>query len=454
MSTVTEEQVRNALRQIQDPDLGRDIVALDFVKEIKICDGAVGATIELTTPACPVKEQMKSQAETLIKDLPGVTAVNVKMTAQTVGRNQGSQDVLKGCRNVVAIGSGKGGVGKSTATVNLALALASTGATVGVLDADIYGPSIPGMLGITKRPDADASGRAIPPEAFGVKAMSVGMLVGDDAPTIWRGPIASRLLQQFLGAVNWGELDYLLLDLPPGTGDIQLTLTQSAPLNGAVIVTTPQEVALRIAKKGLKMFEQVKVPITGIIENMSGFVCPKCDTHYDIFSKGGGEKAAREMGVPFLGSVPLDPRMVVAGDMGTPLVAMDKESPGAKAFETIARNLASQLSIQNLNANKANSKPKEVLLVNQERPKIIWNDGTETSFEHRQLRLACPCANCVSETTGERMIKDENVPADIKVVSAQPVGNYGLNIGFSDNHSSGIYTHDVLRKMGSQASLK
>lgn len=444
---VSKDQVLQALRGVKDPDLGRDIVALDFVKEVKICDAAVGVTIELTTPACPVKDELKRQAEDLIKALPGVKAVDVKMTAQTVGRKIDSE-LLKGVKNIVAIASGKGGVGKSTATANLALALARTGAKVGILDADIYGPSIPGMLGITDKPFADEQGRAIPPVAFGIKAMSVGMLVGEDAPTIWRGPIASRILQQFLGAVNWGDLDYLLLDLPPGTGDVQLTLTQSAPLNGAVIVTTPQDVALRIAKKGLKMFLQVNVPVLGVIENMSGFVCPSCNAVHNIFRKGGGERSARDMGVPFLGAIPLDPRMVEAGDLGTPLVALDPNSPGAKAFEAVAKNVAAQLSISNLNEKNVKSRPKEVHLTDQTPPKIVWDDGVVQSFDHRALRLACPCAACINEMTGEKMLQESSVPKDIKIVEARPVGRYGLNLVFSDGHGSGIYTHDRMRQLG------
>jgi len=250
MPLVSEAQVLNALKAVNDPDLNRDIVSLGFVKNVKICDGNVAFDVELTTPACPVKDLLKQQAHDVVKALPNVTNVEVKMTAQTRGRPVGTSDVLKGVKNVIAIASGKGGVGKSTATTNLALSLVAMGAKVGILDADVYGPSVPGMLGITDRPRVNDEGKAIPPEAYGVKVMSVGMMMGDNDPGIWRGPIVSRILQQFLGAVEWGELDYLLMDLPPGTGDVQLTLTQSAPINGAVIVTTPQDVALRIARKG------------------------------------------------------------------------------------------------------------------------------------------------------------------------------------------------------------
>jgi len=348
----------------------------------------------------------------------------------------------------VAIASGKGGVGKSTATTNLALALAATGAKVGILDADVYGPSVPGMMGITAKPKVNDEHRALPPEAFGIKVMSVGMMMGENDPGIWRGPIVSRILQQFLGAVEWGELDYLLMDLPPGTGDVQLTLTQSAPLNGAVIVTTPQDVALRIARKGLNMFRQVNVPILGIIENMSGFVCPNCNTLHNIFKHGGGERSAAEQGVPFLGTIPLDPRMVEAGDAGTPLVALDRASPGAKAFEIVAKNLAAQISIANFQESQVKNRPKEMHLHDGDPPRIVWDDGVTLTYSARDLRLACPCAACRDEMTGVKTLKDADVPLTIAIVESRPVGRYGQNLVFNDGHASGIYVNDLLRSLG------
>jgi ATP-binding protein involved in chromosome partitioning len=448
MPAVTKEQVLEALRSVKDPDLGRDIVALEFVKDVKVREGEVGVTIELTTPACPVKERMRDEAQRALRALPGVTQAEVRMTARTVGRQTSPEDVLKGVRNVVAIGSGKGGVGKSTLTTHLALALAQTGASVGILDADIYGPSIPGMLGLDARPCADEQGRAIPPAIHGVRVMSVAMLVGADAPTIWRGPIASRLLQQFLAAVHWGELDYLLLDLPPGTGDVQLTLAQSAPLNGAVIVTTPQDVALKIARKGLRMFQQVSVPILGVIENMSGFVCPSCGARHDIFSQGGGERTARELGVPFLGRVPLDPRLVQAGDAGLPLLLTEHDSPAAQALVQVAKNLAAQLSIANIHEQSTQPRPKEIHLLDHDPPKIVWEDGAVTVYDPRGLRLACPCAACKQELTGESLVRAGDVPGEVQLAEARPVGRYGLNLVFSDRHGTGIYTFESLRKLG------
>jgi ATP-binding protein involved in chromosome partitioning len=238
------------------------------------------------------------------------------------------------------------------------------------------------------------------------------------------------------------------MDLPPGTGDVQLTLAQSAPINGAVIVTTPQDVALRVAKKGLKMFQQVNVPILGIIENMAGFVCPNCSTVHNIFRKGGGERAAKELGVPLLGSIPLDPKMVEAGDMGRPLVALDKNSPGAKAFEAVARTMAAQLSVSNMKEGEVKMRPKEEHLTDTMPPSIVWDDGTKLIYDHRDLRLACPCAACRNEMTGEKILRDEDVAKDVRIAQVRKVGRYGLNLVFSDGHASGIYVFDVLRKIG------
>jgi len=454
MPEVTEEVVLKALTQVHDPDLGRDIVSLGFVKNVKICGGAVGFEVELTTPACPLKDQLKQQAYDAVVSVPGVTAVSVQMTAQTRNQRYGVSDALRGVRNIVAIASGKGGVGKSTVTVNLALALTAAGARVGILDADVYGPSIPGMLGTDCRPDADElTGAFVPPLAHGVKVMSVGLIFPPDEATIWRGPIASRILEQFLNAVDWGELDYLLLDLPPGTGDVQLTLAQAAPLNGAVIVTTPQDVALRVARKGLRMFQKVNVPVLGIIENMAGFVCPNCKTVHDIFSKGGGERIARDMGVPLLGSIPLDPALVASGDAGKPLFVADRASPASLAFEAAARILAAQLSIATMGKQSATA-PRDVHLHDREVPQIVWSDGVVMNFEHRALRLACPCAACRDEMSGVRLLDETAVPADIKVAAVRLVGQYGLNLVFSDGHSSGIYTFELLRQLGKAATTK
>jgi len=347
--TPLEQSVLDALRMVKDPDLHKDIVALDFVKDLKIDKGRASFTIELTTPACPVKEQMEHQARDAVLKVPGIRDVEIRMSSSVTAskRPAGKQDI-EGVKNIVAVGSGKGGVGKSTVTVNLAVALANAGARVGLLDADVYGPNIPMMIGITGQPYA-VKDRIQPLSNFGVKVMSMGFLAGEDTPMIWRGPMLHNVIQQFVRQVDWGELDYLLVDLPPGTGDVQLSLTQTVPLMGAVVVTTPQDVALQDARKAIVMFRQVRVEILGIVENMSYFECPKCATRTHIFNHGGGEVTARKYDVPFLGEVPLSMGIREGGDSGKPIVLADPGSPAGKAFGAIASNVAAQVSIANQN---------------------------------------------------------------------------------------------------------
>ena len=344
--SVTREAVLEALRHVKDPDLKRDIVSLDFVKDLTIEGGRVAFRIELTTPACPVKDELQQQAKERVAALPGVEEVTVAMDARVlVSPVSSGSNVLPGVRHAVAVASGKGGVGKSTVAVNVAASLAQEGATVGLLDADIYGPSIPIMLGLRQsRPEVRA-GKLVPLERFGIRMMSIGFIAGEETPVIWRGPMVSKLVQQFLGDVSWGDLDYLIIDLPPGTGDAQLTLSQAAPLAGAVIVTTPQPVALEDVRRGVRMFEKVNVPVLGIVENMAIFVCPNCGSQHEIFSRGGGEAAAREFEVPFLGEVPIDPAVRAGGDAGVPIVISAPEGPSAHVFRQIAGGIARELSI-------------------------------------------------------------------------------------------------------------
>src|SRR5262249_54923193 len=300
-----------------------------------------------SAPACRVKGALEGERGVKAGKLPGVSAVAVKMTANTTGRQFQDKVVLPGVKNAIAVASGKGGVGKSTTAVNLALALAERGARVGLMDADVYGPSIPMMLGVQKRPKMTPEKKILPIEAHRPAAMPMGYLSDDNTPVIWRGPMVSGLISQFLGVVEWGELDYLVIDLPPGTGDIQLTLCQQAPLAGAVIVTTPQDVSLLDARKGLKMFEQVNVPVLGIVENMSYFVCGHCHERTDIFRHGGGQSEAVRLGVPFLGEIPLDPDVVVGGDEGQPILLRNPQSPVSEAYRKVAGAMAAQLSIAN-----------------------------------------------------------------------------------------------------------
>lgn len=350
---VTEQQVLEALRSVVDPDLRRDIVSLGFVKDVKICDGNVAFKIELTTPACPVKDLMKSQATQAVLQVPGVKSVNVEMTANVRSRQIGAEDLLPGVRHVVAVASGKGGVGKSTVAVNLAVALAQLHAKVGLLDADVYGPSIPLLMGTHETPRVIKE-KIVPIERYGVQMMSLGFLLDEDQAVIWRGPMVAGTVRQLLSDVEWGEKDYLVVDLPPGTGDAPMTLAQSVPITGVVIVMTPQDVAFTIAGKSVAMFRRMEeglgrpIPILGVIENMSGFACPHCGEVTPIFVGKGGKHAAQRLEVPFLGSIPLDPNISLSGDEGVPAIVSHPESAQAKAFREIAQALAAQCSIHSM----------------------------------------------------------------------------------------------------------
>jgi ATP-binding protein involved in chromosome partitioning len=344
--TVTQDQVLDVLRKVQDPDLHKDIVTLGFVKEVKIEGGEIDFTIELTTPACPVKDQLKSQAETLVAGLPGVTAARAKMTADTRARGGMGRQEVPGIRNIVAVGAGKGGVGKSTTSVNLALALARRGARVGIMDADVYGPNLPQMLGIDAQPEVTEDKKMLPPEGHGIKAISIGMLVPPDQAVIWRGPMLHGAVQQFMRDVAWGELDYLIVDLPPGTGDVTLSLSQSVPVAGAVVVTTPQGVSVSDVRKAVGMFRQLNIPVLGVVENMSYFLCGHCNERTDIFGTGGGRKMAEDMGLNFLGEIPIDTRVREGGDEGRPIVVAAPDAPAAKAFDEIAGRIAQRVAIQ------------------------------------------------------------------------------------------------------------
>ena len=367
---------------------------------------------------------------------------------------------------IIAVASGKGGVGKSTVAANLAVTLAQRGLRIGLVDADLYGPSIPGMLGIaTDAPPAMApGGKVIPAEAYGVKVISMGMLTGDDSPAILRGPMVTKYLQMFIAQVAWGELDVLLLDLPPGTGDTQLTLAQSFPLTGAVVVSTPQDVSLKIARRGLRMLEKVNVPILGIVENMSGFTCPSCGEVTHIFHQGGAKEIAVTLGVPYLGAIPLDPAIVDSGDNGVPLAIAAPESPAAQAYAMIAGALSADLTrpsgIQvpfDWHLDAGTGRPAPVPAAPQagsDQPlaldfdatglMIRWPDRTQT-IDARELRLACNCAACRDEISGKRLLAPASVALDVVPTRIWSVGNYAFGIAFSDGHQSGIYPLAMLR---------
>jgi ATP-binding protein involved in chromosome partitioning len=343
---ISEAQVLDALRSVMDPDLHRDIVSLGFVRNLSIDRGAIAFDVNLTTPACPVKDRLREQSRDAVLAIPGATDVRVNMTAEVRRPPTPSAQALQNVRNIIAVGSGKGGVGKSTVAANLAASLAKSGARVGLLDADIYGPSIPIMMQSGRPAEPQPNNSIEPGEAHGVRLMSMGYLSPGDQPLIWRGPMAHKALQQSLLSVNWGELDYLIVDLPPGTGDVHLTLVQTVPVTGAVIVSTPQDVGLQISMKTLRMFQQTKVPLLGIIENMSYYVCPHCGGRDDIFGHGGAGDAAASLSVPFLGEIPLDKAIRRFADEGTPVVIAAPDSPSGRAMSEIAGKVAQQVSIR------------------------------------------------------------------------------------------------------------
>jgi ATP-binding protein involved in chromosome partitioning len=343
--SLNEESVLDALRNVKYPGFSRDVVSFGFVKDVAVGGGNVSFRLSMTTASAEVAEQIRAECDAALRALPGVTAVTVKVeTGQAPVNLAGAQaarpDVLPETRFTVAVASGKGGVGKSTVAANLALALRQLGYTVGLLDCDMYGPSQQMMMGIDEKPLLSEDEKIVPIERYGVRVMSLGFLMEVDTPVIWRGPMVYKAIEQFLGDVAWGKQDFLIVDLPPGTGDAQLTLTQKVALSGAVIVTTPQDVALIDARKGLAMFQKVNVPLFGIIENMSGFECPKCGHVEPIFKQGGGEKTAQALNVPFLGRIPLDPRVALSGDAGMPIVAAEPESASTESFLDLAKAVA------------------------------------------------------------------------------------------------------------------
>ena len=345
-------KVLGALKTVMDPDLHKNIVDLGFVKNMVLKDGHVKFDVELTTPACPVKEQLKNECTDKVGAIDGVKSVDVQMTA-VVRASEHSQPILTGVKNIIAVASGKGGVGKSTVSTNLAVALSLTGARVGLMDGDIYGPSIPKMLGIPISPPKGAEdNKFFPHEKYGIKVVSAGFLTEEGQPLMLRGPMLGGIIQQFLQNVEWGELDYLVIDLPPGTGDVQLTLTQRAPLSGGVIVTTPQQISLIDAEKGVKMFQQVKVPVLGVVENMSYFVCDGCDKKHTIFQSGAGQQLADQFKVPVLGEIPIIPGVVEGGDSGVPITLSDPDSPASLAYKAVAGQVAAQISINQSKGEK------------------------------------------------------------------------------------------------------
>jgi ATP-binding protein involved in chromosome partitioning len=354
-ATPSSEAVLAALKVVVDPDLRRDIVSLGFVKNLVITHGRVSFTIELTTPACPVRDQLRDQAAAAVRALPGVSDVDVQMTAnvRSVSAPETGRTPLPGVKNVIAVGAGKGGVGKTTVAVNLALTLARCGSRVGILDGDIYGPNVPMMLGLQTQLVTEGK-QIVPAEKYGVQVVSMGFLTQDDAPIIWRGPMLHGAIQQFFRDVAWSNLDYLIVDMPPGTGDVALSLSQTVPVAGAVLVTTPQQVSLADTRRAVRMYQKLNIPPIGVVENMSYYACPNCHHEADIFGHGGGEALATAVTLPFLGRLPVYQPIREGSDSGVPLVISEPGSHAGRAFHAVAERVAAQLSIAAHKAVEAN----------------------------------------------------------------------------------------------------
>jgi ATP-binding protein involved in chromosome partitioning len=346
--TLTETNARDALRQVNDPEIGKDLVTLNMVGNIEIKGTNVAVKIDLTTAACPLKGKIQSDVENALKGA-GADQVDIEWGVQMAGQKTEEKSLVPGVKYVIAVGAGKGGVGKSTVAVNLAAGLTRSGAKVGLLDADIYGPSIPTMMGLNEKPQAGADRKIIPMNAHGMKVISMGSFVDDEAALVWRGPMLNNALRQFFGDVRWGELDYLVVDLPPGTGDVPLSIAQLVTVGAAVIVTTPQDVAVADVVRAKTMFDTLKIPVAGLVENMAGFTPPGGGDPIPVFGAGGGLKAAERLGVPLIGSLPIDPKMSDQGDEGTPMVLADPQSPLALRLLDLTQKIAGRLSVLAIN---------------------------------------------------------------------------------------------------------
>lgn len=437
---LNEKTVLDSMRHIIDPDLGKDIVTLGFIKNLQITeDGAVSFLVELTTPACPIKEQFRTSCQEAVSALPGVTSVQVEMGAMPARQRGPQVNTLDGVGAVIAVSSCKGGVGKSTVAAHLARAIQREGHAVGLLDVDIYGPSVPTLFR-TLHPDVYMKEQLIQPVIVdGLKTMSLGYVMGDK-PAVMRGPMVSNYTMQLLRQTDWGPLDYLIIDLPPGTGDIQLTLVQQASLDGAIIITTPQALSLVDVARGILMFESVHVPVLGIVENMAYFVCDNCDKQHFIF--GNSTSTLRErFGVNTLAQLPIMPGVsdTSSRDAGSEI----------KAFADLAENLHREIG-------KRRAQGEDRPTVTPERGRILveWPDGTETRIANKVLRVSCQCALCVNEFTGQPILDANTVPNDIRVEGITPLGNYAVSITWSDGHSSGIFSWDHMKKVSGLSTHK
>lgn len=441
-----EEEILAKLSAIIDPDLGQDIVTLGFVKNIGISDeGDVTFEIELTTPACPVKEEFRQQAVSLVKELPWVDAVNVTMTAQPNSSQFSRQGLrgMNGVKNIIAVSSCKGGVGKSTVSVNLAYSLARTGAKVGIFDADIFGPSLPTMVKLDDTDIYQQDGLIVPLEYLGVKLMSFGYVNQSDDAAVMRGAMVSQVLGQLLGDTDWGELDYLIVDMPPGTGDIQLTLMQSVALTAAVIVTTPQNLSFVDVVKGINMFDSLKVPVVSVVENMSYFEMPDGSKN-KIFGEGSLKKLVSQYGFRNAFEVPVITELSTAGDTGVPSVVAEPAGVIARTFADICSSTVREVSRVKFTKNE---KP---LVTSEEDGQVlkVLKKGDEPKFISAvDLRRACKCARCIDEMSGKPILDPSSVKEGIKITDIAVMGNYAVSIHFSDGHTSGVYSYDHLAEL-------
>jgi len=425
----TKEDVLKVLGQIEDPDLHKDIVSLGFIKELVIDGGSVSFSIELTTAGCPLKSMFKSEAERLVGELDGVESVHVVMTARQT-RFANDSDSLKKVKHVIAVASAKGGVGKSTVSATLASEFASRGFKVGLLDTDLFGPSLPTLFNIHESQIMQRNNMLVPLDYNGMKFMSFGFLLGD-SPAIMRGPMVSGYIQQLLTTVDWGELDYLFIDMPPGTGDIQLTISQTIKLDGAVMVTTRSSLSLVDVARGILMFEKVQIPILGVVENMAYFVCDNCDKEHYIFGEKRSDLSDR-FGVDTIAHIPID---------------QNRARPFDK-YESndVNRGLADSLIRQIGKMSSSVEKAPEVKLF-PDRVSVTWEGEAPIEISNHLLRDSCQCALCVDEYSGEKTLKTEDIPADIHALESVPLGNYAVSIQWSDGHTSSIYPYKVLKSL-------
>ncbi|PZN16764.1 MAG: ATPase [Proteobacteria bacterium] len=475
--TVSKDQVLEQLRRVKGPDLQSNIVDLGLVSEIIIKDQRVYFSITVPIERAQELEPLRQAAEKVVKEIPGVSGVTAVLTAETQGGSRAAQpqgagsrvvehprvqqariaaqsgrpgglagrqaSTVPGVKHLIAVASGKGGVGKSTTAVNLALGFRAIGLNAGILDADIYGPSQPRLLGLSGRPQVISGNTVNPMKGYGLQVMSMGFLVDESTPIIWRGPMVVSALNQMLREVAWDNLDVLVIDMPPGTGDVQLTMAQQVPLSGAVIVSTPQDLALIDARKGLNMFRKVDVPVLGIIENMSYFICPKCGERSDIFGHGGAEHEAVKLGVPFLGAVPLHMEIRSRSDSGQPIVATNPESPHAQIYREIAAKTWNELQVS---LGTRTNPPKLELSPNRDALKVTFENGESHELTAEMLRVMSPSAEVQGHSPDQRVTVAQK--RHVKINDLRPVGNYAVRIVFDDGHDTGLYTWSYLQTLG------